>query len=293
MEFNFIPVTLEQKSLFDSFLSIKDSIISVNDFATIYCWNISDMAQFVIVDDVLILSNVYLGTKVYYCPMTKNCKQCIRKYVEKIIDIEKDNDFFIAQITDDEIDSFKDIEGFEFTYDRNFSDYIYLAKDLIELKGKKFHGKRNHINKFIGSYNYIFRDYKDSDFEGCMNLFDNWLIGNMEGEISEKLALTLALKNLKNLNLKCGVIEIDGKISAYSVVSILPNGKAGNVLFEKGDTKYEGIFPAINNFCAKEYLSQVEYINRQEDMGFEGLRKSKLSYNPVQILHKYKLIRKK
>ena len=117
-----------------------------------------------------------------------------------------------------------------------------------------------------------------------------WLENNGLSPTLEKTAIELALKNYKPLNLKCGVIEIDGEIKAFSINSILPNKKAGNVLFEKADINYDGIFAAINNFCVKEFFKDVKYVNRQEDMGIEGLRKAKLSYNPIFILNKYKLI---
>jgi hypothetical protein len=290
---SFSPISIDDKPLFDDFFRRNDKITSVNDFATVFCWNISGHTEYAIVDDdVLIMYNIYFGKKVYYFPISRS-NQNIRPYIEMILDFEDCNRHYIAQIEEDNIKYLQGISEYDLIYDRDYSDYIYLTEDLKELKGKKFHGKRNHLNKFVNTYKYIFREYKKEDYDQCLELYDSWLENSEMQENSEKVALTLALRNFEYLDLKCGVIEIDGRIRAFSVNSILPNKKAGNVLFEKADTNYAGIFSAINNFCVKEYFNDVKYINRQEDMGIEGLRKAKLSYNPVFILNKYKLVCKK
>ncbi|HEY8390704.1 MAG TPA: phosphatidylglycerol lysyltransferase domain-containing protein [Clostridia bacterium] len=286
----FKPVTLLDKQLFDEFYKSNDKINSVNDFATIFCWNVTGNTKYALIDnDVLIISTIYMGKKAYYFPISKS-KRSLRPYIEMILDIEDYNGHFIAHIEKEDLDGLQDIKGYKLIYDRDYSDYIYLSKDLIELKGKQFHGKKNHLNKFVGSYKYIFRDYQSKDFEQCIELYDLWLKNSGTEKTLEREAIIRALQNIEYLGLKCGVIEIDGRIRAFSVISILPNKKAGNVLFEKADIQYEGIFAAINNFCAKEYLKDVVYVNRQEDMGIEGLRKSKLSYHPVFLLNKYRLI---
>ncbi|HEY8423929.1 MAG TPA: phosphatidylglycerol lysyltransferase domain-containing protein [Clostridia bacterium] len=288
-DLKFSPITIEDKPIFDEFFINNDSISSVNDFSTIFCWNVSGQARYAIADDVLIIYNIYEGKKVYYFPINKS-KQNIRPYVEMILEFEDCNCHYIAQAEESVLDQIKDIEGYDLIKDRDFSDYIYLSKDLQELKGKKYHAKRNHLNKFINSYKYVFREYTESDYEQCIELYDLWLSNSKSSPAAEKTALDLALKNYKALDLKGGVIEIDGKIRAFSINSILPNKKAGNVLFEKADINYDGIFAAINNFSVKEFFKDIEYVNRQEDMGIEGLRKAKLSYHPVFILSKYRLV---
>lgn len=288
-DLRFKPITINDKPIFDEFFVNNDSISCVNDFSTVFCWNVSGEARYTIDDDVLLIYNIYDGKKVYYFPISKSRKD-IRAYIELIWNLEDCNCHFIAQAEEKAIDQIKDIAGYQLIKDRDFSDYIYLTKDLIELKGKKYHAKRNHLNKFINSYKYTFREYTENDYQQCMDLFDIWITNSNTSPSYEKVAIDLALKNYKALGLKCGVIEIDGKIRAFSINSILPNKKAGNVLFEKADINYNGIFAAINNFSVKEFFQDVEYVNRQEDMGIEGLRKAKLSYHPAFILTKYKLI---
>lgn len=286
----FLPITINDKPVFDAFFSNNDSISSVNDFSTVFCWNVSGQARYAIVDDdVLLIYNIYDGKKVYYFPISKS-KRNIRPYVELIWELEDCNCHYIAQAEESALEQIKDIKNYKLIQDRDFSDYIYLTKDLTELKGKKYHAKRNHLNKFIKTYKYIFREYTDDDYRQCIDLYDLWLENSAASPLYEKTAMELALNNYKALGLKIGVIEIDGKIRAFSINSILPNKKAGNVLFEKADITFDGIFAAINNFSVKAFMQDVEYVNRQEDMGIEGLRKAKLSYNPAFILTKYKLI---
>jgi hypothetical protein len=286
----FLPITINEKPIFDEFFINNDSVSSANDFSTVFCWNVSGQARYAIADgDVLLIYNIYDGKKVYYFPVSKS-KKDIRPYLELIWNLEDCNCHFIAQAEEKALDQIKNIAGYRLVKDRDFSDYIYLTQDLIELKGKKYHAKRNHLNKFINTYKYIFRDYTEDDYGQCMELFDLWIANSATSPSYERVAINLALKNYKALGLKCGVIEIDGKIRAFSVNSILTNKRAGNVLFEKADINYDGIFAAINNFSVKEFFQGVEYVNRQEDMGIEGLRKAKLSYHPAFILTKYKLI---
>ena len=286
----FLPITIDDKEIFDEFFINNDSISCANDFSTIFCWNVEGNVRYTIVDDdVLIVYNIYEGKKAYYFPISKS-KQNIRPYVEMILDCENYNCHFIAQLEQNALNQISDIEGYELIDDRDFSDYIYLSKDLQDLKGKKYHSKRNHLNKFRKSYSYTFREYEKSDYQKCMDLYDLWLERSGSSPTSEKTAIELALKNYQALKLKCGVIEIDGEIKAFSINSLLPNKRAGNVLFEKADVNYDGIFAAINNFSVKMFFKDIEYINRQEDMGIPGLRKAKLSYHPAFILNKYRLV---
>lgn len=289
---DFRPITLDDKPIFDEFFIKQKVCNSVNDFATIYCWNIENNSRYAVVDDEALISyGVYNGRKIYYCPVLKKGYN-ISPYIKLIQDYEQGNCYKINQITEKYLPYIKDLPGFTLQYDRDNSDYIYLRDELATLKGNKFHAKRNHLNKFLSSYNYEFRLYKDSDYDECLELFDIWYKDNEGGNIHEKEALTRALKYQKILGLTVAVITVDGKVKAFAVVGRIPGCKTGNVHFEKADITYEGIFAAINYFASNNFFAHMKYINRQEDMGIEGLRKSKMSYNPAFLLNKYSLIPK-
>ncbi len=198
-----------------------------------------------------------------------------------------------------------DESKYKFSFNRDQSEYLYLPKDLIELAGKKYHGKRNHIKKFLTLYSlsedgkgYVFRDYQESDFEGVMGLFVEWQESKKfsdelyEDEVDELKLVKMALTRV----IECpycfaDVIEYDSKIIGFSMGEISTSG-VGITHIEKGDIAYQGIYPALCQMFAKKHFENVRLVNRQEDMGIEGLRKSKMSLYPVDFVDKYTVVQK-
>lgn len=289
MKLQFKNLQLEDKPIFDGFFSSRKTLISVNDFATVYNWDINELTEYAIVGDALIIANVFNGHRVYYCPVLKSGHD-ISRYVELISEYENGRHHSIAQLTGQEAEFVTAAKGYDLTSDRDYSDYIYNASDMITFAGKKFHSKRNFVNRFTANYDYQLRSYTQQDYDACMGLFDKWVeAAGGEGGAQERKALIRALRNYDRLNLTVPLLFVGEELAAFEVISIDEVNRVAHVHFEKADTKFEGVFPAIINLTAQQFLSGVEYINRQEDMGIEGLRKSKLSYNPVQILNKYRL----
>ncbi|NDV66264.1 DUF2156 domain-containing protein, partial [Bacteroides sp. 224] len=179
---------------------------------------------------------------------------------------------------------------FAFTSDRNYADYLYLRTDLATLAGKKFQAKRNHINKFRKTYsNYEYLPITPDLIPECIRLEAEWCkINNcnrQDGSIYERRAIHYALNNFEALGLTGGVLHVDGKIAAFTF-GMPTNKDTFGVHVEKADTLIEGAYPMINQEFAQRIPEQYTYINREEDLGIEGLRKAKLSYNPVILLEK-------
>lgn len=171
------------------------------------------------------------------------------------------------------------------------SDYIYLAKDLIELKGRKYHSKRNHLKK-MDKYSWSFSELSPKDFEECI-LFSANLYNQKDGytdhsAIVEQYAIDTFFRYYETLNLMGGVVRIDGKIVAFTIGERL-NSNTVVVHIEKADTSFEGLYVLINNQFVKRFCgsASVTYVNREEDLGIEGLRKAKRSYNPVFQVDKH------
>jgi hypothetical protein len=177
-----------------------------------------------------------------------------------------------------------------FQEDRNNFDYVYLARDLIKLKGKKFRQKRNHINKFIKSYEYQYEEMSDNNLKECLKTELKWVSNQGNGEdesiLEEKQAIGEAINNFHLLKLTGGVIRINGKVRAFALGELL-NPDMAVIHIEKANTDYDGSFNMINQMFAYHAWSHVTYINREEDMGILGLRKAKESYNPVKMVKKY------
>ncbi|MGI6175252.1 MAG: DUF2156 domain-containing protein [Christensenellales bacterium] len=179
---------------------------------------------------------------------------------------------------------------FEYKEIRDSEDYVYNTQDLIKLQGRRYHGKRNHVNKFMSCYEFEYIRLTSADMEACMRLYDTWAqirgYGDEKQVMNEKQAIYEALYNMEALNIKGGAFRIDGEIRAFTLGTQL-NPHMAVVHVEKADERYSGIYAAINQQFVKNEWSDMRFINREEDMGIMGLRRAKLSYNPVRLVRKY------
>ena len=180
---------------------------------------------------------------------------------------------------------------FGFTVDRDYADYIYLRSDLATLKGKKFQSKRNHINKFRNTYpDYKYSPITKDRIQECLELEAKWCKANdcdqQEGTGNERRALIYALNHFEELGLTGGILHVNGQIVAFTFGMPI-NKETFGVHVEKADTSIDGAYAMINYEFANHISEQYIYINREEDLGIEGLRKAKLSYHPETILEKY------
>ena len=180
---------------------------------------------------------------------------------------------------------------FGFTVDRDYADYIYLRSDLATLKGKKFQSKRNHINKFRNTYpDYKYSPITKDRIQECLELEAKWCKANdcdqQEGTGNERRALIYALNHFEELGLTGGILHVNGQIVAFTFGMPI-NKETFGVHVEKADTSIDGAYAMINYEFANHISEQYIYINREEDLGIEGLRKAKLSYHPETILKKY------
>lgn len=194
-------------------------------------------------------------------------------------------------VTDDLLPLFNEFfpDQFIAELDRDSSDYIYKSSDLIELSGKKYHGKRNHLARF-NELDYTFSPITEKDFDDCIAFstvtYNNKTSDNSHSFIAEQYAINTYFTYFNEFELKGGVIRIDGKPAAVTIGEGI-NSDTFCVHIEKANTEYMGIYSGINNCFAKEFAVDYKFINREEDLGLEGLRKSKLSYHPDFILNKY------
>ena len=180
---------------------------------------------------------------------------------------------------------------------RNDCDYIYLRSNLADLPGSQYQKKRNHISRFNRTYglcgtDWEFKSYPDNDIAAdILTVSQKWYEEN-NGESAEVLRLEhqsieLALQNRELLNLRGGVLYIKGEPAAMTLAApISPD--VLDVIYEKsfGDFERNGAYAVINQQFARRCTSFL-YLNREEDMGVEGLRKAKLSYQPEMILEKF------
>lgn len=178
--------------------------------------------------------------------------------------------------------------------DRDSYDYVYDIHDLADLKGRKFQKKRNHLNKFRALYpnawvSPITAELLPRVQEMAARWYEEKLRQDPTGDFHmERSALKKAFANLEALGMESLVLMDGEDVLAFTMGSPL-SAETFDIHFEKAREDADGAYPAINNEFAK-YLRQkypsLRYLNREDDMGLEGLRKAKLSYNPHHLTEK-------
>lgn len=171
---------------------------------------------------------------------------------------------------------------------RDNYEYIYLSEKLAYLKGRKYHSKRNHFTGFEKSYNYTTEPLCKENFEDALKVNDAWCIEhgghNDSGHISECCAIRTAFRHFDELGFSGMLLRVDGKPVAMTMGEEISQD-CYVVHFEKAVGGVNGAYTAINRLFSAT-LTRYKYLNREEDMGIEGLRKAKLSYKPEILLEK-------
>jgi hypothetical protein len=177
-------------------------------------------------------------------------------------------------------------------FDRGQSDYVYLAEDLIKLQGRKYHRKRNHIKQFKEKYSYQYLPLTSEWISECLRLETEWCdlrhCEAIPGLLNESVAIKEALTCYETLGLKGGAILIDGKVEAFTLGEPL-NQNTVVIHIEKANSAYEGLYSLINQAFLENEWAEYTYVNREQDLGEEGLRKAKESYFPHHMINKYTL----
>ena len=176
---------------------------------------------------------------------------------------------------------------------REHWDYLYSAQDLIELKGNRFHKKKNLLNQFLKSYEFSYMPFGPELIEQAMSMQQDWCTWrDCEGSdtlVAENKAIAKVLNNWQQLSgVTGGGLRVDNTLAAYTVAEIMPDNSLV-IHFEKACPDFKGSYQAINQMFLENDPSPCTIVNREQDLGDEGLRKAKLSYNPVDFVRKYRV----
>ena len=286
-------------------------------FSNLISWRFLYNTQFAVIDDYLVF-RFHTGRHLaYMMPIpkpqvmedgsyrVKPCDECSVKVIRTIRDdsIAMGHPFLMLGVCNYMVDLIEQSFPDTFTIEpnRNFADYIYTRDKLINLSGKKLQSKRNHINKFKSLYpQYTYRPLTEDLIPQCLELEKQWRKVSKddtdEQDLDESLSIELrsmtrAFHRWDRLGLTGGTIWVDDKLVAFTFGCPI-NQTTFDVCVEKADVNYEGSFSIINQEFVKHLPEQYCYINREEDMGNEGLRRAKLSYHPDILLEKNTVMEK-
>ena len=167
-------------------------------------------------------------------------------------------------------------------------DYLYRTGDLATLPGKPYHSKKNHISAFTRAYAWTFEPLSAANHADVVRLSDAWCAerGCDHSLTAEQCGIRRLLADTDRLSIRGGLIRVDGEAVAFTLGSPI-NDRVFDIHVEKALSAYSGAYAVINREFAAT-LTEYEFLNRENDMGIEGLRRAKLSYRPAEILKKYR-----
>jgi hypothetical protein len=244
-------------------------------------------------DNLIILKNS--APESIFCPVGNNN---IPETLDQAFEFLKQysTEPFIERIPEHFINKYlEDSNAFDVKESREHFDYVYDVKTLIELKGRKFHDKKNKVNKFRNEYTYEYLTLTPGLVSECIEFEDYWCeVKECEkyyGLKRERCAILAMLENFEELNLTGGVIKTNGKITALTIgEKSLPDTMVIHV--EKANVEMPGLYQVINQEFLMHEANGCLFVNREQDLDIDGLRKSKMSYHPVKFIKKYSVTQK-
>ena len=295
MKIEWKKIEMEDRMIIESYYEYEQSNCCEFAFANNYLWSPFYDADYAIIKDMLVFRSKFYHTSVGF-PLarsdeSKNNLQEVMLILEEYFK-QENCEFRMHFITEEKFLCLEKLfpGKYQVEFDRDDADYIYEVEKLISLAGKKLHGKRNHINKFRGTYpDWSYETLTKENKQECLDMAQEWkkrnLCGEKGGKHTEFCVTTRAIENFEELGLKGGVLRANGEIVAFTLGEKL-NRDMFVIHIEKAFSDVQGAYPMINQQFLLHEASEYKYVNREEDTGSEGLRKAKLSYYPVFLLEK-------
>ncbi|MBQ9748744.1 MAG: DUF2156 domain-containing protein [Clostridia bacterium] len=290
---NFSAISLGDKALYEQYLRDGREHGCEYSFINLYLWGRQRAA---LLHDHIVLFSQFNRRSIYPYPIGRGDKKPVLDAI--IADAARRGIACrISSLGEEEKEMLESLYPgkFRFHCDRDAFDYVYGIDDLADLKGKKYHGKRNHFYRFRDAHpNYTVVPLDENTLGSAMQMADAWyaekLIENPDGDFQmEQAAIAKAFRHYRELGIE-GLILMDGdEVLAITMGSRLSENTF-DIHFEKARANVDGAYTAINCEFARylrEKYPELEFLNREDDMGIEGLRKAKLSYKPHHMIEKY------
>lgn len=212
-------------------------------------------------------------------------------------DRERDQNTVIRGLTHLTMDWMENTFPGIFSYQKNRAewDYLYLTQDLSGLVGRKYHGKRNHIARFTEAGEWNLEKMTPDNIWECREMYHSWLEESKErldvSALNEKSVVEGCFQYFKELALQGALIRQQGRVVGFSIGEPL-NSDTYIVHIEKAYPGVQGAYPVMNREFVRSNMMEYRYVNREDDLGVEGLRKAKLSYHPALLVEKYTAVLK-
>lgn len=288
----FIPFSIDSKCIINDFFYSQRIEASDMLFGNLYIWHFSRDIQYAIIDDCLVIKTTFINEMPFmFFPLGNGDKKsALLKLREYFLD--SNIDFSIRSMEVHQVSELERLFPSEFRIiaNRDRFDYLYNIGELISLSGRKFHNKKNHLNKFNNSYpHFTYESISSYNTIEILEEYTKWFnaIANpSDGIKNEFIGIEASLRNFETLGFKGACIKINNKVAAFSFGEQI-NDDSVVIHIEKANIAYDGIYQAINQQFLLNEWSNLTFVNREEDLGIEGLRKAKMTYNPIRFVEKF------
>ena len=289
---------LEEKEEIDSILKEASQMGCEYSFTNLYAWVENYDTEIAVEDGSLF---VEYADGVYLLPAGGDLRAAVLK-LRQLAD-EHGYSFIIVCMSRENADLLEQTFPGEYDIraDRDGSDYIYDIEKMSTLAGRKLSKKRNHIHHFEERYpDWTFEPLNAENMAECYEMDDKWYqheldLGSTPSLKGDNTALRRCMAKYDELGLDGGLLRVEGQVVAFTIGSLLPQGEVFCTHFEKAFASVDGAYPMINReFCKyiHEKYPAVKYVNREDDLGLEGLRQAKSSYYPEILLEKFSAVPK-
>ncbi len=288
---NFQPIELQDKRVIEKCLAHHNYQSCDLCFANLYAWKFRFGTEYAIVGETLFIRfRDEIGSPFYLMPIGK---MPLEKAFDLIIDDARQtgNTFAVKGVSSAMYNDIQQAmpDKFRYVHNRDNAEYIYLTERLKTLTGKKLQSKRNHINRFKTDnpdWEY-FPLTSRHELDECLQMLEQWedvkASAGTDGLSDDYIATRTMLQQFFELDLCGGAIRVQGKVVAFALGEPV-NTDTYVVHVEKAYAALNGSYAIINQQTAEHCAAHFKYINREEDMGIENLRKAKLSYQPEYLL---------
>ncbi|MDF2879878.1 MAG: hypothetical protein K0R54_435 [Clostridiaceae bacterium] len=292
---DFKKLAIEDKDIFDKYLVPYKFLNCEYSFTTLYIWKDACDVCYTIYNGSLIIKKKDFQGRNYFMQPLGYKKESLKFIIDTLIDYKKKTNmhYLFKDLEENFIDEiraiYKNIDNFYIKEDRDNFDYLYDASKLMKLSGKKLHKKKNHYNSFIKSYNYITKNIADKNvgeqvIESAERIYEQH--GKSKDLYYELQGIKNIIHNMDLLGLRGIAVYVDNEVAAFTIGEKVSDDMA-IIHIEKAFTKYDGVYSFVNRAFIEQCFNNVKIINREQDLGIEGLRKSKMSYYPMQLEKKY------
>lgn len=280
---NFKPIDLSMKSeFFPSFNLLSDGI-SEFTFAGLYLFRNTYQYEVAwLPDRGLIIRGIKHGERFFFVPCCLPSNELLTELFAEYAYLKNMSE---SQCHKERVRL--EMAGFFVTEDRDNFDYFYKREDLAELSGKAYHKKRNLVNAFLNNYHYEQKFLNKETKSDALYILEAWR--KEKGEDGDYQANREALELLEMLELRGSIFYVENEPAGFVIGEPLAKARMFAVHFEKGLSKFKGIYQFINQAFAQTLPRSYHFINREQDLGDPGLRQAKMTYRPAGFVKKYRV----